>query len=99
MTVSSACAWANLAVADSGPPWFASDLGSGTWGYAGLTDLTIARPRNEVTAGASGEVFLYVNDAAQILPFLGPLGSFYKNNSGTAKITLQRMPLPPAPAK
>ena len=53
----------------------------------------------DFVAGASGEVFLYVNDAAQILPFLGPLGSFYKNNSGTAKITLQRMPLPPAPAK
>jgi uncharacterized protein (DUF2235 family) len=65
------------------------------WRKQGLADLMVA----DFVAGASGEVYLYVNDAAQILPFFGPLGSFYKNNSGTAKVTLQRMPLPPQPAK
>jgi hypothetical protein len=64
------------------------------WRKQGLADLMVA----DFVAGASGEVFLYVNDAAQILPFLGPLSSFYKNNSGTAKITLQRMPLPLSPS-
>jgi hypothetical protein len=67
---------------------------SDVWRKQGLADLMVA----DFVAGASGEVFLYVNDAAQILPFLGPLGSFYKNNSGTAKITLQRMPLPLSPS-
>ena len=47
----------------------------------------------EFVAGASGEVFLYVNDA--VLPFLPPFTLFYDNNSGKAEVTLQRLPLPP----
>ena len=64
------------------------------WRKQGLADRMVA----DFVAGASGEVFLYVNDAAQVFPFLGPLKLFYENNSGTAQVTLQRMPLP-APAK
>ena len=45
----------------------------------------------------SGEVFLYVNDAIQLFPFGGPFEKYYNNNSGTAQVQLQRMPLPPAP--
>jgi uncharacterized protein (DUF2235 family) len=65
------------------------------WRKQGLANRMVA----DFVAAESGEVFLYVNDAAQVLPFLGPLKLFYKNNSGTAKVTMQRMPLPPAPSK
>jgi uncharacterized protein (DUF2235 family) len=50
----------------------------------------------DFTAAASGELFLYVNDAIQMVPFVGPFDSFYRNNSGTAVVTVQRMPLPAA---
>jgi uncharacterized protein (DUF2235 family) len=63
------------------------------WRKQGLADQMVA----DFVAAESGEVFLYVNDAAQVLPFLGPLRRFYRNNSGTAQVTLQRMPLPPSP--
>ncbi|MBN8991193.1 MAG: DUF2235 domain-containing protein [Rhizobiales bacterium] len=59
------------------------------WHTQGLADRMVA----EFVAGASGEVFLYVNDA--VLPFLPPFTLFYANNSGTAQVTLQRLP-PPA---
>jgi uncharacterized protein (DUF2235 family) len=65
------------------------------WRKQGLTERMVA----EFVAGASGEVFLYVNDAAQIFPFLGALRLFYKNNSGAAQVTLQRMALPPQVGK
>jgi hypothetical protein len=65
------------------------------WRKQGLADRMVA----DFVAAESGEVFLYVNDAVQVLPFLGKLGQFYKNNSGTAQVTLQRMPLPPSPGK
>jgi len=61
------------------------------WHTQGLADRMVA----EFVAGASGEVFLYVNDA--VLPFLPPFTLFYANNSGTAQVTLQRLPLPPPP--
>ena len=47
----------------------------------------------------SGELFLYVNDAIQIFPFLGPFERFYNNNSGTAQVQVQRLPLPPPTGK
>jgi len=47
----------------------------------------------EFVAPVSGEVFLYVNDAIQVLPFLGP-SLLYKNNSGSAHVQIQRMPAP-----
>ncbi len=49
----------------------------------------------DLTAEASGELFLYVNDGVQIVPFLGPFDLYYENNSGSAEVTVQRMPLPP----
>ena len=47
----------------------------------------------------SGELFLYVNDAIQVFPFQGPFERYYNNNSGTAKVELQRLPLPPVEPK
>lgn len=63
------------------------------WDEQGLAGQMAA----DFVATASGEVFLYVNDALQLIPFRGPFDRYYKNNSGTAKVTLQRMPLPPSP--
>ncbi|WP_249779520.1 DUF2235 domain-containing protein [Bradyrhizobium sediminis] len=63
------------------------------WHTQGLADRMVA----DFVAAESGEVFLYVNDA--VLPFLPPFTLFYSNNSGTAAVTLQRMPLPEPPGK
>jgi uncharacterized protein (DUF2235 family) len=49
----------------------------------------------EFVAPNSGELFLYVNDAIQVVPFLGSFDRLYANNRGTAKIHLQHMPSPP----
>lgn len=65
----------------------------------------------EFVAPDSGELFFYVNDAVQIFPRLlpeswvpsrldairGPRDLFYRNNSGTAKIKVQRLPAAPMP--
>ncbi len=61
------------------------------WRKQGLATLMVA----DFIAPESGELFLYVNDAVQIFPFLGPFDLFYSNNGGTAQVSLQRMPLPP----
>lgn len=64
------------------------------WQQQGLASLMVA----DVTAAASGELFLYVNDAIQLAPLLGPFDLFYQNNSGSAEVTVQRIPLqPPKP--
>ena len=80
------------------------------WRTEGLTDRIVA----EFIAPDSGELFFYVNDAVQIFPQLlpesmvpswlmvvqGPPDLFYRNNTGTAKISVQRMPAPAlSPAK
>lgn len=66
----------------------------------------------EFVAPDSGELFFYVNDAVQIFPRLlpesmipswldiiqGPHDLYYRNNSGTAAIRIQRLPAPPMPA-
>ncbi|MET4273933.1 MULTISPECIES: hypothetical protein [unclassified Bradyrhizobium] len=78
------------------------------WEKEGLTDRVVA----EFVAPDSGELFFYVNDAVQILPQLmpewmvpswlqiiqGPPDLYYHNNTGTAKITVQRLPAPPLPS-
>jgi len=51
------------------------------WRKQGLADLMVA----DFVAGASGEVFLYVNDAAQILPFLGPLAPSTRTTAARPK--------------
>lgn len=67
----------------------------------------------EFVAPDSGELFFYVNDAVQIFPtvlpcciapsflapFQGRLEKFYDNNSGTARIKVQRLPVPAEPPK
>jgi hypothetical protein len=52
---------------------------------------------SQFQATASGELFLYLNDAMTALPF-GPLVTcFYRNNSGSAKVTVELMPSPQPP--
>ena len=64
------------------------------WRKQALADRMVA----EFVAAESGEVFLYVNDA--VVPFLPLFTLFYDNNTGTARVTLQRLlPPPPPPAK
>ncbi|NUR11083.1 MAG: DUF2235 domain-containing protein [Bradyrhizobium sp.] len=77
------------------------------WDTQKLTRAIVA----EFVAPDSGEVFFYVNDAVQIYPgflgwllpsriaaYFGPDDQYYKNNSGTARITVQRLPAPDKPA-
>jgi hypothetical protein len=66
----------------------------------------------EFVAPDAGDLFFYVNDAVQIYPALlpawlrpakldvvqGPYEQFYKNNAGTARIVVQRLPSPPMPS-
>jgi hypothetical protein len=47
---------------------------------------------SDVAANASGELFIYVNDAVLALPGLGDL--FYRNNRGTAKVSVTRIVAP-----
>jgi hypothetical protein len=61
------------------------------WHQQGLS----ARMVTDFTATASGELFLYVNDAIQLLPFGGPFNRYYNNNGGSAEVSVQRKPLPP----
>jgi hypothetical protein len=44
---------------------------------------------SDITADATGELFLYVNDAVLLLPELTKV--FYSNNSGRAKVTVTRI--------
>lgn len=60
------------------------------WRKEQLEQIMVA----EFEAPSSGELFLYVNDAIQIVPFLGSFARLYDNNRGTAKIHLQRIPAP-----
>jgi uncharacterized protein (DUF2235 family) len=61
------------------------------WRRQGLAKLMVA----DFMAAESGELFLYVNDAIQFFPLFGPYDLFYRNNSGSAQVTLQRLQLPP----
>lgn len=58
------------------------------WRKQGLEDLLAT----DFIAPESGELFLYVNDVIQFVPFLGPFDLFYGNNSGAAQVSLQRAP-------
>ena len=44
---------------------------------------------SDITADATGELFIYVNDAVLALP--SSKNVFYQNNSGTAKVTVTRI--------
>jgi len=44
---------------------------------------------SDITANATGELFLYVNDAILMVP--GLTNVFYRNNSGSAKVTVTRI--------
>ncbi|WP_114947766.1 DUF2235 domain-containing protein [Microvirga calopogonii] len=53
---------------------------------------------SQFQATASGELFLYLNDAMTAVPF-GPLVTcFYRNNGGAAKVTVELMPRPQPPS-
>src|SRR5262249_19857054 len=58
-----------------------------------LCDQNVRRRPNrlisDITANATGELFLYVNDAILMLPTLTDM--FYSNNSGKTKVTVTRI--------
>lgn len=60
------------------------------WRTQGLATLFVS----EFVATETGDLFLYVNDEVQIMPFFGPHEKYYKNNSGRARVLVQRLPLP-----
>jgi len=74
-------------------PMAALPAAGDVWRKQGLAERMVA----DFVAPGSGELFLYVNDAIQTFPLFGPFDKYYGNNSGTAQVGLQRMPLPPAP--
>ncbi len=102
---------ASLAALDGFQPIPVDDLPAAreVWNRQDLTGRLVA----EFVAPESGELFVYVNDAVQIFPtvlpccitpsflapFQGRTEKFYDNNSGTARIKVQRLPVPPEPAK
>jgi hypothetical protein len=47
---------------------------------------------SDITADVSGELFIYVNDAVLLWP--GATDLFYRNNSGTATVTVTRIQAP-----
>ena len=53
---------------------------------------------SQFEAPASGELFLYLNDAIAAIPFGPTITCFYDNNFGRAKVTVQPVPLPPMDA-
>lgn len=84
-----------------------SETARKAWDMQRLTSGIVA----DFVAPDSGEVFFYVNDAVQIFPhilgrilpsriaaYFGPDDQYYKNNGGTARITMQRLPAPDKPA-
>jgi len=50
---------------------------------------------SQFVAPASGELFLYLNDAIAAIPFGPTTTCFYDNNFGRAKVIVQPVPLPP----
>jgi uncharacterized protein (DUF2235 family) len=48
-------------------------------------------------APADGELFLYLNDAIAGLPVVGTTDCFYRNNSGSARVTIERRASPSTP--
>jgi len=94
---------AKMGTFDALPP---DETARKVWDRQQLADRIVA----EFVAPDSGELFFYVNDAVQIVPgflkwlvpakyadYFGPSEQYYKNNSGTARIVVQRLPSPPMP--
>ncbi|KYG25209.1 hypothetical protein SE92_20325 [Bradyrhizobium sp. AT1] len=85
----------------------ASETARTVWDAQKLENRLVA----EFVAPDAGDLFFYVNDAVQFYPNLvpawlrpaslaaiqGPYDQFYKNNAGTARIVVQRLPSPPMP--
>jgi hypothetical protein len=89
-------------VDDSGLGWFEpiSQLPAGELARAEAqwNDRHQRRTRfvAEFTADNDGDLFLYVNDAVNVLA-LGGYDLFYRNNRGTASVWLQQKSLPQKP--
>lgn len=49
---------------------------------------------SQFQAEGEGELFLYVNDAIAAIPYGPTIKCFYANNSGVAKVTIERTPAP-----
>jgi hypothetical protein len=50
------------------------------------------------TAEASGELFLYVNDAIAAVPFGPTIAGYYRDNTGAAVVAVEGVRVPPLPA-
>lgn len=49
---------------------------------------------SQFVASDNGELFLFVNDAIMAIPFAPTIECFYTNNTGKAKVTIERTPAP-----
>jgi hypothetical protein len=49
---------------------------------------------SQFIASDDGELFLFVNDAIAAIPFAPTIECFYTNNTGKAKVTIERTPAP-----
>jgi hypothetical protein len=71
-------------------------------GERGVNHYPLTQFSTEITAQATGELFLFVNDAVAPVNIRPPgLGwkAYYANNDGTAEITVTRLPgAPPVSA-
>jgi hypothetical protein len=81
---------------------FARDVAQSPGDRDAITKRERARPlirslASEFVAPDDGELFLYVNDAIAAIPFGPTIACFYKNNSGGARVTIERMATPPPP--
>ena len=66
-------------------PWFRPIARIGS---RGNDEYVLPGPVSQIRARTSGELFLFVNDAVIEVP--GLRGLFYRNNAGTARVTVEQ---------
>jgi hypothetical protein len=67
-------------------PWFRPIARIGS---RGNDEYVLPGPVSQIRARTSGELFLFVNDAVIEVP--GLRGLFYRNNAGTARVTVEQL--------
>jgi hypothetical protein len=66
-------------------------------GEQGLSQYGIEKDDTTITAGISGELFLFVNDAIlpiNVMPLAFGGDAYYANNNGSAEVTVTRLSVP-----
>jgi hypothetical protein len=69
-------------------------------GEKGLSQYAIETDDTTITAGISGELYLFVNDAIlplNVWPWAFGWDTYYKNNDGSADVTVTRLAVPEVP--